>query len=121
MTPQIQTQYFLEKPIRFILDEKENPWFIAMDISDILDYTDTQAMTRKLDDDEIQNRRFVGFGNRGVSIINESGLYSSILSCEKPQAKPFKKWVTNDVLPSIRRNGKFSIDSKEIEQDKKYR
>jgi prophage antirepressor-like protein len=116
MSTKIQTQYFLGKPVRYLIDEKQNPWFLAMDVADILEYTDTQAMTRKLDEDEIQNRQIVGFGNRGVSLINESGLYSCILTCEKPQAKPFKKWVTNEVLPSIRKYGFYG--AKEMLDDK---
>ena len=116
MSTKIQTQYFLGKIVRYLIDEKQNPWFLAMDVADILEYTGTQAMTRKLEEDEIQNRQIVGFGNRGVSLINESGLYSCILTCEKPQAKPFKKWVTNEVLPSIRKYGFYG--AKEMLEDK---
>ena len=64
-------------------------------------------MTRRLDSDEIQNLQIVGFGNRGVSVINESGLYNAILGSKKPQAKAFKKWITSEVLPSIRKQGYY--------------
>lgn len=84
------------------------PWFVAKEIAEILDYTDTEAMTRRLDDDEKQNRQIVGFGPRGVTLINESGLYSAILGSQKAEAKPFKKWVTAEVLPSIRKTGSYS-------------
>ena len=87
-----------------ITDEQGEIWFIAKEVAAILDYSDAEAMTRKLDGDEIQNRQVVGFGNRGVTTINESGLYSAILGSTKPEAKPFKKWVTGEVLPTIRKN-----------------
>ena len=86
---------------------KDKPYFIAMDIARALEYQDTEAMTRRLDSDEIQNLQIVGFGNRGVSVINESGLYNAILGSKKPQAKAFKKWITSEVLPSIRKQGYY--------------
>lgn len=89
------------------------PYFVAMDIAKALEYHDTEAMTRRLDDDEIQNLQIVGFGNRGVNVINESGLYNAILGSKKPQAKAFKKWVTSEVLPSIRRHGFYAKEAQE--------
>ena len=86
---------------------KDKPYFVAMDIARALEYKDTEAMTRRLDSDEIQNLQIVGFGNRGVSVINESGLYNAILGSKKPQAKAFKKWITSEVLPSIRKQGYY--------------
>jgi len=83
------------------------PWFVGKDVAEMLDYSDTEAMTRRLDQDEIQNRQFVGFGNRGATLINESGLYSAILGSTKPEAKRFKKWVTSEVLPVIRKTGGY--------------
>ena len=82
--------------------------FVAMEVAAILGYSDAEAMTRRLDDDEKQNRRIVGFGPRGVTVINESGLYSAALASQKPDAKQFKKWVTRDVLPSIRKTGSYT-------------
>lgn len=103
---------FENQQVRSLLDEHGEPWFIAKDIAEILEYSDTFEMTKKLDDDEIQNLQIAGFGNRGVTIINESGMYSSILSSKKPTAKPFKKWVTSEVLPSIRKIGKYEVPKK---------
>lgn len=107
MSNNLQQFNFQSHALRMIIDENGEPWFIAMDIADILDYTDAQAMTRKLDDDEIQNRQIVGFGNRGVTVINESGLYSAVLTSQKPEAKTFKRWITYEVLPSIRKHGYY--------------
>jgi prophage antirepressor-like protein len=99
---------FQNHPLRVFTDQDGNPWFIAKDVAEILDYKDTEAMTRKLDEDEIQNLQIVGFGNRGVNLINESGLYSSVFSSRKPEAKTFKRWVTHEVLPSIRKTGSYT-------------
>lgn len=95
-----------------VLDVDGEPWFIAMEIAEILGYSDTQAMTRRLDDDEKSNRQIVGLGSptggRGTTTINEAGLYSAILASTKPEAKPFKRWVTHEVLPAIRKTGTFT-------------
>ncbi|VTU29842.1 BRO-N domain-containing protein [Variovorax sp. PBL-E5] len=82
-------------------------WLLAMDVSKALDYSDAFEMTKRLDDDEKQNLQIAGFGSRGVTLINESGLYSAILGSHKPEAKAFKKWVTSVVLPTIRQHGAY--------------
>ena len=99
--------------LKTIVDDKNETWFLAKNVADILGYKDTEAMTRRLDDDEIQNLQIVGFGNRGVNFINESGLYSAILGSRKPIAKRFKKWVTSEVLPSIRKSGAYQSEQQE--------
>lgn len=89
-----------------IVEIEGNPWFIAKNIASILGYSDAEAMTRHLDYDEKQNLQLVGF-KRGAIVINEAGLYSAILRSRKPKAKTFKRWVTHEVLPSIRKNGAY--------------
>lgn len=91
-----------------VLEIDGEPWFVAVDIAKILEYRNANDMTRILDDDEkgTQIVRTPG-GNQNATIINESGLYSSILRSRKPEAKKFKKWVTSEVLPSIRRHGAY--------------
>ncbi|GAB3484228.1 BRO-N domain-containing protein [Azotobacter salinestris] len=84
-------------------------WWIAMDVAESLGYSDAFNMTTRLDDDEKQNLRGAGFGNRGITVINESGLYTAILGSQKPEAKRFKKWVTAEVLPTIRRTGQYQL------------
>lgn len=91
-----------------LVDLEGSPWFVAMEVAGVLDYSDAEAMTRKLDEDEKQNLQIVGFGPRGVTLISESGLYSAILSSRKPEAAKFKKWVTAEVLPSIRKTGSYT-------------
>ncbi|MES1053544.1 phage repressor protein/antirepressor Ant [Bacillus thuringiensis] len=91
--------------------QSENVWFVAKDVSDILGFSEASAMTRTLDMDEkgLQDIQTVQ-GLQKLSVINESGLYSSILRSRKPQAKAFKKWVTSEVLPSIRKHGAYMTD-----------
>lgn len=103
----LQLFNFDSHAVRMISDDNNEIWFVAMDVADILDYSDAHKMTSKLDDDEVQNRQIGGFGNRGVNLINESGLYTAILTSQKPSAKAFKKWVTSEVLPSIRKTGGY--------------
>lgn len=107
---------FNSSTVRVITDDNGEPWFVAKEIAAVLGYSDAEAMTRKLDDDEKQNLQIVGFGPRGVTVINEAGLYSCILTSQKEEAKPFKRWVTHDVLPSIRKTGRFEAGSPDISQ-----
>lgn len=107
---------FASHEVRVVMLE-QSPWWIAMDVSSVLDYSDAEAMTRRLDDDEVQNLQIVGFGPRGVTVINESGLYSAILGSRKPDSKKFKKWVTSEVLPAIRRTGSYSLGQPSVQLD----
>ena len=86
------------------------PYFVATDIAKALGYRDAFDMTRRLDDDEKDTQKVRTLGGEQVMVVlNESGLYSSILGSNKEQAKVFKKWVTKEVLPSIRKTGSYSI------------
>ena len=92
-----------------ITDQNGDPWFIAKDVCEILGFDHAPSAIRALDEDE-RNTVRISHGNRGnpnATIINESGLYSLILKSRKPEAKRFKKWVTKDVLPSIRKHGGY--------------
>jgi|GEM_PF-555568 len=94
--------------VRVILDERGKPWFVAGDVATILGYHLTTNATRILDEDEkgIRNVNTSG-GSQKLAIINESGLYSLTFSSRKAEAKKFKKWVTSDVLPTIRETGSY--------------
>lgn len=91
------------------------PWFVGKDIAEILGYSDTfGALKKHVDDDDKQICQNSSFeSNRGLTIINESGLYSLILSSKLPNAKRFKCWVTSEVLPSIRKTGSYSKPTKQ--------
>ncbi|MEJ5030017.1 BRO-N domain-containing protein [Comamonas sp. MYb69] len=99
---------FQDHHITVLLDDRGEPSFIGKEIADVLGYSEASAMTRTLDEDEkgLQLVQTPG-GKQRVITINESGLYSAILASIKPEAKPFKRWVTHDVLPSIRKTGSY--------------
>lgn len=100
----LQIFEFDHKEIRTVVKDNQ-PWFVGKDVCNILSIKNiTQAMNR-LDDDE---RSMFNIGRQGeVNIINESGLYSLILRSDKAEAKLFRKWVTSEVLPSIRKQGAY--------------
>lgn len=116
MNTELQTFEFQSHQLTLIADETGEPWFVAKEVAEILEYSDAFEMTKKLDEDEVQNRQIAGFGNRGVNLINESGLYSLIITSRKPEAKAFKKWVTSEVLPSIRKTGSYIANNNHLEQ-----
>ncbi|MCG9011814.1 hypothetical protein LH435_08290 [Laribacter hongkongensis] len=83
--------------------------FVASDVATALEYRDAEVATRYLDDDEKGYTDLVyPSGTQSVITINESGLYSLILRSRKPEAKRFKKWVTSEVLPAVRKTGTYS-------------
>ena len=99
--------------VRTILINDE-PYFVGKDVAEILSYTDTfGALKKHVDNEDKQNCQNDSFETpRGMTVINESGLYSLILSSKLPKAKKFKRWVTSEVLPTIRKTGSYSIQNK---------
>jgi prophage antirepressor-like protein len=95
--------------IRVIVRDGD-PWFVLNDVAAALEFDRGRDAARMLDDDEKGAHivRTPG-GDQELTIINESGLYSLILKSRKPEAKKFKKWVTSEVLPSIRKTGTYSV------------
>lgn len=86
------------------------PWFVAADACRVLDIDVTVAM-RRLDDDEYRQVPATLFSAQGPArnVVSESGLYSLILGSRKPEAKAFKRWITHEVLPAIRRTGRYEV------------
>ena len=86
------------------------PFFVAKDICSILELSDTNKALAKLDVDEKLTRKiFVSGQNREMWLVSESGLYALIMRSNKPEAKVFRKWVTSEVLPSIRKKGYYAM------------
>lgn len=87
------------------------PWFVGKDVANILGYTNaSKALADHVDsEDKLNNDSLLSLGQRGGWLINESGLYSLIISSKLPTAKSFKRWVTSEVLPTIRKTGTYSI------------
>ena len=98
--------------VRVVMRNGE-PWFIAKDVCDCLGLDNVSRATNGLDEDEKvaleANITNSNVGGRGTIIISEAGLYSLILRSRKPEAKEFKRWVTHEVLPSIRKTGQFAV------------
>lgn len=90
------------------------PWFVGKDVAAALGYSNaSKAIKDHVDyDDKLNNDSLSSLGQRGGWFINESGLYSLILSSKLPSAKKFKRWVTSEVLPALRKTGTYSADSK---------
>ena len=107
---ELQNFNFSGQEVRTITINNE-PWFVGKDVADILEYSDTQAMTRRLDDEDFMTDKLSGM-NMKSTLINESGLYTAILGSKKPEAKQFKRWVTSEVLPTIRKHGAYMTDTK---------
>ncbi len=102
-----------------LTDNAGLPWFIANDVAGSLGYKNARDAIRKHVDSEdkgVANRDTLG-GEQEVTTINESGLYALIFSSKLPNAKAFKRWVTNDVLPSIRKHGGYTAGQEELSPD----
>lgn len=110
---ELSTFNFENNNVRTMMIDSE-PWFVAKDIADILGYSDTQAMTRRLDGDDFMTDKLSGM-NMKSTLVNESGMYGAVLGSNKPEAKKFKHWVTSEVLPSVRKHGAY-MTSEKIEE-----
>ena len=88
------------------------PWLVGKDVADILGYVNSRdALAKHVDEDDKLTSQIATAGQmRNQTVINESGLYSLILTSKLPQAKEFKRWVTSEVLPSIRKHGAYMTD-----------
>jgi prophage antirepressor-like protein len=95
--------------------ENETVWFVGIDVCSILGYADAHQKIKSLDEDEYRLDRIIdGQGRKQETLtVNEFGLYSLILSSQKSEAKPFKRWITHEVLPAIRKTGKYTSEDDE--------
>ena len=93
-----------------VVELNNEPWFVATDICKVLDIKNVTQAINRLDEDE---RSMLNIGRQGVTnIVNEYGLYNLILASRKPEAKKFKRWVTHEVIPSIRKHGAYMTPEK---------
>lgn len=103
----VQAFNFDENEIRTVLINDE-PYFVLSDVCKVLEMSNPTMVASRLDDDE---RTKLDLGRQGeANVINESGLYTVILRSDKPQSKKFRKWVTSEVLPSIRKHGAYMTE-----------
>ena len=104
---------FEDQQIRVLTIEGE-PWFVGKDVAEVLGYSNSRkAIADHVDsEDKGVTKCYTLGGTQQIAIINESGLYSLILSSKLPDAKKFKRWVTSEVLPTIRKHGAYMTDAK---------
>lgn len=115
-----QIYNFNDSPLRVKYTDNDEIWFSAIDVCNVLEYQNAvDILAKKIDDDEKKlDYLFDRSGQkRKTWTINEAGLYSLIITSDKSEAKVFKRWVTHEVLPTIRKAGKYSSDE-ELERDK---
>lgn len=95
--------------LRTIMDSKNEPWFVGKDITDVLEYRNGSRDINRHVDELDRRKEMVNDGNQSKEtiLVNESGLYSLIFSSKMKKAKEFKRWVTSEVLPSIRKHGAY--------------
>lgn len=118
MNNSIQRFDFKGAALRTLIDENGEPWFVAKDVCDVLGYANaSKAISDHVDsEDKLNNESLSSLGQRGGWLVNESGLYSLVLSSKLPTAKEFKRWVTHEVLPQIRKTGGY-IPTSEADDD----
>ena len=118
MNTSVQSFNFNQNQIQ-VINKNGEAWFIASEVAAMLGYRDSYNMTRILDNDEkgTHNVSTLG-GNQDVSVINESGFYHAAFKSRKPEVKPFRKWVTSEVLPTIRKTGGYQIGQKTTADDR---
>lgn len=111
---EVQLFNFENHEVRSLLLNNE-PWFVGKDVADVLGYSNSRkALNDHVDaeDKEVLTSRNVtlkNIPNRGITVVNESGLYSLILSSKLPSAKKFKRWITSEVLPALRKTGQYQV------------
>lgn len=109
MSTEIQRFDFKGAALRTLTDEAGEPWFVAKDVCDVLELSNVGQALARLDDDEKSSITLNDGtpGNPNKAIVSESGLYALVLASRKPEAHEFKRWVTHEVLPQIRKTGGY--------------
>lgn len=113
MVNELQVFSFENKEVRTVMVDEEPHW-VLKDVCDVLEIKNATDVSKRLDEDEVTRFNLGGLVGE-VNIINESGLYSVILRSDKPNAKQFKKWITGEVIPSIRKTGGYRVPTNPME------
>ena len=91
-----------------VVEQEGQPWWVLKDVCKALGLSDARRVSERLDDDELSGVRLHSGGQmRNMYAVNESGLYAVILRSDKPQARAFRKWLTSEVIPAVRRHGAY--------------
>ena len=113
MNTALSTYLFNDVPIRSLLRDGD-PWFVSVDVCRVLDIQNPRDAVASLDEADVATTDVSSESGNGViqgrtaNIVNESGLYQLIFTSRKPEAKAFKRWVTREVLPAIRKTGRYA-------------
>jgi prophage antirepressor-like protein len=103
---------FKNRKVRVVMKDGE-PWFVAKDVCDILGHTNSRMALEMLDDGEKGvSKVYTPGGNQEMNVVSESGIYSLIFRSNRPEAKLFRRWVTHEVLPAIRKTGRYAAPQK---------
>lgn len=107
MTAEIIPFDFEEQAVRVVL-RGEDPWFVAADVCRVLELSNPTMAIKGLDEDEVTLSQIEG-NHRPTNLISESGLYAFVIRSDKPAAKRFRKWITAEVIPALRRTGRYEM------------
>lgn len=105
---EVQIFIYRNRKIRTVMLKGE-PWWVAKDVCEILEITNASDAIKRLEEDEVTRFNLGGLSGE-TNMVNEPGMYSLILGSRKPEAKAFKRWITHEVIPSIRRHGMYAAD-----------
>lgn len=94
-----------------VIEKDGEPWLVGKDVSDALGYDQTSNMVKRLDSEDFMSSKLDGMNMKSI-MINESGFYAAVLGSHLPTAKKFKRWVTSEVLPTIRKHGAYMTPEK---------
>ncbi len=91
----------------------ENPWFVAKDLCDYLEHSNHKVAIQALDEDEVRKVYLTDSLGREqeTTVVNESGMYALVIRSNKPKAREFRKWITNEILPTLRKTGRYELAS----------
>lgn len=117
MNNKLEIFEFEDKEIRTQVDSNGNPWFCVKDVCDTLGLTNSRKSIENIDKDDVTTSYIIDSLGRkqNANFVNESGLYQLIFQSRKQEAKSFKKWITSEVLPSIRKTGSYSITPQKLD------
>lgn len=110
MNQQLMPFDYEGREIRVVKDDQGDPWFVAADVCAVLQLPETHKAVSRLDDDE-KDRNSIPTpgGSQSMTVVSEAGLYNLVLGSRKAEAKRFKRWVTHEVLPAIRKTGSYAV------------
>lgn len=119
MSNALQVFNFEKRDVRVVMKGSE-PWFVAKDVCEVLELGNITESLRRLEDDEFSSTEVVDSLGRTqqMQAVNEPGLYSLVLGSRKPEAKAFKRWITHEVLPALRKTGSYSV-KKDPDEERK--